>query len=59
MDFKRARGVSDDGLTIVGSGSGPSGGEAWIANLEPDKPDQGMFYIIPNKKDGSAVIYLE
>lgn len=40
-------GISDDGLTIVGSGTNPSGlTEAWIANLSPTViPEPSSFVI--------------
>jgi hypothetical protein len=53
LSLSRAAGVSDDGLTIVGDGSGPGGSsEGWIAKITPlnetDVDDDGT----PNCADG-------
>ncbi len=34
----RARGISADGLIVMGYGTGPSGSEAWVANLDATPP---------------------
>lgn len=37
--LKSARGISDDGLTIVGVGTNPDGNqEAWVATLDAAEP---------------------
>jgi hypothetical protein len=48
--LQQARGISDDGLNIVGLGINPDGKmEAWIANLQtfPQKSVPEKFSIVP------------
>ncbi len=41
-DLSEVTGISDDGLTLTGLGSGPNGNESWIATIVPE-PSTGLL----------------
>jgi len=59
--FGNSVSLSSDGNTalIGGSGQNTRQGAAYVFSPPPLPPSNPSFYIIPNKKGGAAVIYLE